>query len=311
MPKSHRSLLVLLFVQTLSACASPFKDLPDTKAVMPSANPESYKVGDAFFYDDGYVESVTRTSGKRVFWQARGGQKTYTSFVNIFLPQIAWHSNKSRGEVESYVSSNALWPLKEGKSIRFSATQKLHKSSRPQHRRSEQDWRCHVEGKKLVTLSFDQLPAWEVRCSQYRASGGDLLLERRWLYSPKIGHYVVQEDIYHSRAGIKRYRRELVDYMRTEDFTRGKKDAESAEAHLQLVLSKQRKGEVSHWLSDDMRRTRSILPLQTLRLSNGRYCRKFKATYKYDKGEKNLKAVACRKGEKWHLALLDRVQVKS
>ncbi len=111
-----------------------------------------YAPGDTFVYSDGRTETVTEIDGERVHWRSNDGT-VRISYRNFILPAIRRDTNLISEQTTVDVGPDALWPLKAGREISFTANTEVAHKTRPSPRGgSASRWHCLVEAPRTVSV---------------------------------------------------------------------------------------------------------------------------------------------------------------
>lgn len=163
-------------------------------AIAPTTNATeipSYVAGQTFIYDNGRVERVDSVSGSRVVWAARTG-RTYVRDANIVVPILEWTYRGQRGRRIISGDPEALWPLRPGARVQFSAIN-FTQDSRDRTRRSLHLWTCTVRGAQRVEVPAGVFDAFPIVCDRYSANSMRVVERLTWYYAPDVGHYIRRE----------------------------------------------------------------------------------------------------------------------
>ena len=87
-----------------------------------------YRTGSTYVYSDGRAETVVGVQGEKVHWRGQR-RAAFTSYRNFALPWASWASDTGSGRRTLNVPPSALWPLKIGREISFSARTQVTPSS--------------------------------------------------------------------------------------------------------------------------------------------------------------------------------------
>jgi hypothetical protein len=205
-----RMLLITATLSALAGCASienPGKKIP----AIPSAPINTYSVGDAFVYSDGYVEEVISTSPNEISWALGPMATVATRTVNFFDPTIHWQMSGSTYKFAKSSQAGSLWPMQEG------AAESLIGQMTVEHRNGsqsfDQTWSCNVSHSERLDLSSGSFDTFVVDCRRQSESGAHWQ-RRRFNYAPTLGHYVrvIEEMRAHGYPGYVFKQRDLVYY---------------------------------------------------------------------------------------------------
>lgn len=251
-----------------------------------------YAAGDTFIYSDGRIETVTSIDGDRVRWRSNDGT-VITAHRDFVLPAIRRETDSMTEETTADFGPGALWPLKAGREISFSAkTTVTHNASpRPRGEFAAQ-WHCQVEPAQTITVAAGTFDALRVACrtttpSSYGPS------ERIWYYAPRIRHYVRREETFESPASVSRV--ELVAVQ-----PEGKNWPPAARAGLgwalQQALETKTEKQSIEWRSSGVDAEVTIQPTTAMSTADSPspYCRTFEQIVRHLSGQRIYPGKACR-----------------
>ena len=249
-----------------------------------------YRTGSTFVYSDGRAETVVGTAGEKVHWRSQSGA-AFTSYRNFALPWAQWTSDAGSGRRTLNVRPSALWPLKVGKEISFSA-QTVVDPSTPPRETSEtiEAWRCRVEGKERISVVAGSFDTIKVVCERTLAESQPRLT-RVWYYAPQVGHYVRFNDIYDAME-LDRH----VELVAIRPSGRGWPPIARAGLGwaLQHALEEDRSGQETVWSSSGVATRVTIKPIAKFERFDGKTCRTFLQTWWAAGGEQHYPGTACR-----------------
>jgi peptidoglycan hydrolase-like protein with peptidoglycan-binding domain len=249
-----------------------------------------YASGDTFVYSDGRTETVAEIDGERVHWRSNDGT-ALTAYRNFILPAIRRDTDLISEQTTVDVGPGALWPLKAGREVSFTAnTEVAHKTQSSPRGESASRWHCLVEAPRTVSVAagtFDALPV-VCRTSTPSAQGPT---ERVWYYAPRIRHYVRRQVRFESPgSGVD------VELVAVQLEDKGWPPAARAGLGwaLQEALETKSDGQSIEWGSSGVDDKVTIKPTATLSESNSPYCRTFEQTVRSGAGKRIYPGKACR-----------------
>ena len=259
-----------------------------------------YAPGDTFVYSDGRTETVTEIDGERVHWRSNDGT-VRTAYRNFILPAIRRDTDLVSERTTVDVGPGALWPLKAGREVSFTATTEVaHKTRSSPRGGSASRWRCLVEAPRSVSVAAGTFDALRVVCrtSTPSAQGPS---ERVWYYAPRIRHYLRRQERYEDPGSETDV--ELVAVQLA-----GRSWPPAARAGLgwalQEALETKAEGQSIEWSSSGVDAKVTIEPTTALRegaLREGAssaggspYCRTFEQTVRGPAGARIYPGKACR-----------------
>ncbi len=277
-------------VEGLSELDSDTTDRPDSLGLAGKALP-LYAEGDTFIYSDGRTETVTGIDGDRVQWQSNDGT-VITAHRDFVLPAIRRETDLLSERTTADVGPGALWPLKAGQQISFSAKTKVTHKASPNSRSSEftAQWNCLVEPPQTVSVAAGTFDALRVACRNSTPSSQGPS-ERVWYYAPRIRHYVRREERFESPISMSR-----VDLVAVQP--EGKSWPPAARAGLgwalQQALETKTEKQSIEWRSSGVDAEVTIRPTAALSTGDSPYCRTFEQTVRHVRGQRIYPGKACR-----------------
>ena len=104
-----------------------------------------YAAGDTFIYSDGRTETVTGIDGDQVRWQSNYGT-VITAHRDFVLPAVRRETDLLSEQTTVDIGPGALWPLKAGREISFTAKTKVtHKVSPSPRSEFTSQWNASVD----------------------------------------------------------------------------------------------------------------------------------------------------------------------
>lgn len=211
MKKVILSLAVLSGVAGCASIENPGKKI----SALEQAPLQTYSVGDAFVYSDGYTEEVIATSPIEVTWALGPASTVVTRTTNFFDPPLKWKLGDTSYKFVKSARSGTLWPMHEG------AAESLTGQLSVEHRNGiqpfDQKWDCGVTHSEQLKLSIGSFDTFVVDCKRQSESGAHWQ-RRRFNYAPNLGHYVrvIEEMRAHGYPGYVFKQRDLI-YFRSKN----------------------------------------------------------------------------------------------
>lgn len=171
--------------------ASPARTNIDPRPPVNLAGDElpAYQTGTTFIYSNGDVERVSRVEGVTVRWVRQDGT-IYSAPRNFLLPWSFWSSDYERGKTAVSEAPNALWPLREGAAVTFSAKVVVqNKDDLDATVQGVDRWRCRNDGERETTVPAGTFETVVFVCSR-QTNPGSRELVRTWYYAKNVRHYV-------------------------------------------------------------------------------------------------------------------------
>jgi len=249
-----------------------------------------YAAGDTFIYSDGRTETVTGIDGDRVQWQSNDGA-VITAHRDFVIPAFRRETDLLSEHTAVDIGPGALWPLKAGQEISFSAQTKVtHKASPSPIRESASLWHCLVEPARTVSVAAGTFEALRVAC-RTSAPSSQGPSERVWYYAPRIRHYVRREQKFDSPASVSQ-----VDLVAIQP--EGESWPPAARAGLgwalQQALETKTEKQSIEWRSSGVDAEVTIKPTAAMSPADSPYCRTFEQTVRHPRGQRTYPGKACR-----------------
>jgi peptidoglycan hydrolase-like protein with peptidoglycan-binding domain len=249
-----------------------------------------YAPGDTFVYSDGRTETVTEIDGERVHWRSNDGT-VLTAYRNFILPAIRRDTDLISERTTVDVGPGALWPLKAGREVSFTAnTEVAHKTRSSPRGGSASRWHCLVEAPRTVSVAAGTFDALRVVCRTTTPSAQGPT-ERVWYYAPRIRHYVRRQESFESPgSGVD------VELVAVQLAGKGWPPAARAGLGwaLQEALETKSDGQSIEWGSSGVDDKVTIKPTAALSESDSPYCRTFEQTVRSGAGKRIYPGKACR-----------------
>lgn len=249
-----------------------------------------YAAGDTFIYSDGRIETVTGIDGDRVQWQSNDGA-IFTAHRNFVLPAIRRETELLSEQTTVDIGPAALWPLKAGREISFSARTKVTNKASPSPRSEfTSQWNCLVEPARTISVAAGTFEALRVACRTSTPSPHGPS-ERVWYYAPRIRHFVRREESFESPASLSRV--ELVAVQPADASWPPAARAGLGWALQQALETKTEKQSIE-WRSSGVDAEVTIRPTTAMSSGDSPYCRTFEQTVRQLRGQRIYPGKACR-----------------
>ncbi len=254
-----------------------------------------YAPGDTFVYSDGRIETVAEIDGEQVHWRSNDGT-VLTAYRNFILPAIRRDTDLISEQTTVDVGPGALWPLKAGREISFTANTEAAHKTRPSPRGgSASRWHCLVEAPRTVSVAAGTFDALRVVCRTSTPSAQEPT-ERVWYYAPRIRHYVRRQERFDSLGSETPGSETDVELVAVH--LQGKGWPPAARAGLgwalQEALETKSDGQSIEWGSSGVDAKVTIKPTAALSEDDSPYCRTFEQTVRSGAGERIYPGKACR-----------------
>jgi len=262
--------------------------------VLPAAQLPSFKVGDLYYYSNGAREQVVSIEGETINLLSRSKRKL-SNFRNFALPAPYIEGRTKEYIKESSAPTTAMWPLKVGKSIRFSTDGTAVTKETGNTISYHQSWSCAVDGTERVRVLAGEFDTYRVKCQRF-GSNNKWWQNRTWNYAPMLGTYVLRRDFY--KTSGERIRQLTALRPSLQDLPT---KVRSGIIHAwQTALESKQSGDLTSWTDKVTGTSVQVEPLNTYRAENNLFCRTYKQ-YLTRKGVTRIySGVACRYGAmKW------------
>jgi surface antigen len=294
--------LAIVFVGAItSGCnttLSPTVSINSEAANIPPAPLPKYLEGDRVYYKKGAKERAIEVTDQTIKWK-RSSIRNYVTWRNFIFPRAASESRRNLGDetIKESTPPDILWPLKVGNTAQFSTYKRTTSRTAGNTKYSMRFWNCIVTEASNITALVGSFDAYRVEC--FRSN--ELNKPSRhfvWYYAPELGHPIVKVS----------YRKNMKFPPKVEEVLavkRGLKwltsdERRSLRKKLDSVLEYVPSGKSRTWRSWNGRTRVTITPTNSLRASNGAYCRNYKQKITYGKLKQTAAGVMCRKGkERW------------
>lgn len=153
-----------------------------------------YRPGDTFIFDNRRVERVGRIDGEHVVWRTRSGRE-YVRHRNFIVPILEWQVRDRIGKRKVFGKPNKLWPLKEGRRVRFRVVTETEDLDGSGRRRTVNLWACKVGDKQLTDTDAGPFETFPIQCERFSHNSMRLIQRHTWHYAPTVGHYVRRETV--------------------------------------------------------------------------------------------------------------------
>jgi hypothetical protein len=167
----------------------------------------------------------------------------------------------------------------------------------------ETQWRSEVVGKTRISVKAGEFDVWKIVARRFSSGGVDnksrVREVRAWYYAPAAGHYVKMEYDYLGRRSNRTI--ELVAI--TPPVSRMMPVAQTkVQTNFQQALEEKKSGDPLRWVMPEHALSGATMPVATIRLNSGTYCRQYKQQLSQSGEERAFFGLACRtpKGE-WHV----------
>jgi len=267
---------LVVFALAITGCqASPFLSTkPEIGPKMPVAPLPTYVPGEFYEFDNGSRYTVTAVSKDRVSWRNNKGAKS-TRYVNFVIPELQLQTKSRVVAGRTDADPRTLWPLALGNQGEFSFVQRTTKTDTKEVVDVERRWKCAVNGTKRVVVPAGTFNTFVIKCDRFSLVSGSLRGTRIYYYSPKIGYYVMREDM---KPRSVDHRRQLVRHgFRTTLLP--KKEQASLIRTLTRALETNPDGVASTWNSSSRRISAMLVPVRSYKSTGGAMCRKYYSVY--------------------------------
>lgn len=148
-----------------------------------------YEKGQAFIYTNRRVERFVSAEDSQLTWKSRSG-RTFVRGRDFTTPNLVWESDDTLLRRHISGNANGLWPLKPGRSTRYSITTVKHKKNSRHDSHSLRYWSCKVHKSQTVQVQAGEFSVFPIVCNRYSAKSMRIVGRVTWHYAPAVGHYV-------------------------------------------------------------------------------------------------------------------------
>ena len=183
------ALVALLLILLPLACAKPDEQTRQRnlsrKKMLQIPTTKRFAIGDSFTYSNPTTTwQITDIQNNLLVWQSNLGERMITS-PNPFLPALLWESRRyGKGRRTISQKKGSLFPLIQGKKIRFNANTTIAKEQTQDPTTQNFTWNCVVGEKQKTTVPAGTFKTFELLCQRKNA---DALIYR---YAPAIARIV-------------------------------------------------------------------------------------------------------------------------
>ena len=187
----------------LGAIASGCANLPDRSQTslaeqdagsvveLPPVSRAPLNAGDAFIFDGGRLAQVMTVDADLIKWT--DGEQTWQSTPHFYMPPVLERRGDRIVRRQFEGSHAQLWPLTPGGRADFVETRESFDRQTRQTSRVQRQWRCRVQGARLVSVPAGHFDAQRVLCSVSRINESTVLREFAWDYAPALNHIVQRQ----------------------------------------------------------------------------------------------------------------------
>lgn len=261
---------------------------------MPPAPLPTYNAGDMYYYSNGWRETVVRAEGETVDL-INSRKRKLVNFRSFFIPTPYLEGSTKEFFKESRVSTNALWPLAVGKSVRFSTEGRSVSKENGRESKYTQNWSCSVDGTERVRVLAGEFDTYVISC-QRRSSRGKWWQTYTYYYAPELGTYVMRRSLHKKNGERVRELTALRPTLKNEP----QNVRTSIIRNWQNALEYSQSGEAKRWSDPKTGTATSVTPLATYKAQNGQFCRTYKQHITRNAITRLYAGVACRTDKlKW------------
>lgn len=268
-------LLLLLSPLPLLLAGCPFPG-SDTIRYAPltgeldAASLPRYRVGDRRYLSNGRYEEVIAADGDLLTWRISNGTR-YRARRNFIFPPLLKETAGRRVSNRFQAREDLLWPLQPGNKGWFPARRTTLDKGGGRRISSKRDWYCRVGEGVHLGLSAGEFDTYRVECER-RDEMGRFRQRWHWYYSPLLEQVVLRR-IESPRRSERRL--ELVAFQPSLDDL-SEADRASYQKRFQWVMEELASGNTEWFEARHSGHRIAIIPLRTLRLGDGHYCRTYR-----------------------------------
>jgi len=285
---------VFALILALSGCIVGAPPVMEGPALEPAPLPE-YAVGDTFTYDNGRTARVEEISAETglIKWR-RGRRSIYYAPPNFIVPDLRWSTRRTRGNFETNVAMDEMWPLVQGAETYFIGRRQNQRKGQGATSFSIRAYDCGVEGTATLTLGIGTFDTYKVVCRRL-TRGRSLSRVYHWYYAPAVGHYVQKDtfDRYGLRSSVK-----LASVLRAD---RGLSELvqENRNTLLTEALESWPSGTTRDWRDPSGSIGVAVTVTGTFRTADGAFCRRYSQSISVGSETRVDPGIACRTEGGW------------
>lgn len=269
MPVYVNPFILLLLSLLLTGCIDAIRQQP------PLADPGAatlprYQIGDRRYLSNGRYEEVIELDGDVVTWRVSNGTR-YRARRNFIFPELLRESRGRRVVNEFEASGDLLWPLESGNKGWFAARRITLDKGSGRRVESKRDWYCRVDDGQRLQAAAGHFDTYRVECERTNAMG-KFRQRWYWYYSPLLEQVVLRR----VESPTRRERQlELVAFQPSLGML-SKVESNAYRARFQWVMEHLASGNTDWYEVRNAAHRIAVIPLQTLRLGDGHYCRTYR-----------------------------------
>lgn len=290
--QSAMALLVVIFLANADASA------PLSSAVNEAGLPV-YRSGAAYIFSDGSWETVLNATADRVVWENQRGDR-YEGSPDFTRRPSFWQNGQRQVRRDFrkrddlvFKPPTSLWPLSKGKEAGFSEKGVWTEKNGASRSYSAQ-WACEVAGRETIEVPAGTFDTWKIECQRFSVSSNFKSVLRqvnKWYYAPLVGHYVLKESYYTS--GKLQERMELVAVVPPYDLM-SPTARQLIRKSFQTALEENSSDIPAVWQYREEQLSGETTPVDTFRMKNGAYCRRYAQTITQSQKRHTYFGLACR-----------------
>jgi hypothetical protein len=266
----------------------------------------TYQKGTTFVYSNGTWETVLANSPARVTWRDHRGYVSSGS-ADFTRRRAEWQTKTRKGSRQFAARKDlwikhktSLWPLQIGNEANYSETGTWQRQGETENS-YKANWSCEVVGTERVSVMAGEFDTWKIICKRYagtRFSAKSRLREiKTWHYAPKVGHYVLAARQYFTGKASQRL--ELLAVLPPLNGLSVSANRQ-LQSKFQKALEFKKSGESLKWSLPQSALSGEIMPVDTFRLDDGKYARRYVQIFKQPQGRQTYYGMAVRNAKgKW------------
>ena len=281
-------ILAVLIVAGGCATSPPQQPRPD---LAPAPLPK-YKEGTTYVYSKGNWERVIDVTPGAVTWENNQGRVS-TGPSDFTYKQTSWKWRNRQGVREFAPREDvlaklptSLWPLRVGNIAGHSEKGAWSEKGGPE-KTYRTNWSCKVAGTERVSVMAGEFDTYKIDCE--RKSGRRTWESKTWFYAPAVGHYVLVTSRYtYDQPSQKKELLAVIPPQNGITAAKRKRIAQSFQKTMEYNKSGQPRS------FSDKKLKLKITPIDTFRIDNGTYCRRYVQQMKLPDGNDTFYGMACR-----------------
>lgn len=283
-------ILILAILLLAGGCATSPPQVPAPN-LAPAPLP-TYKEGTTYVYSNGSWERVIDTMPDAVSWESDRGSVS-TGSPDFTYKRASWKSG-NRQRSREFTPRNdivatpptSLWPLRVGNVAGYIERSTRIEEGKPD-KKNQVIWRCEVSGTERVSVMAGEFDTYQINCE--RKAGRQTMEVKTWSYAPEVDHYVrVSSRYYNNRPPRQKELLAVIPPIKKLSVAKRIR----IDQRFQKTMEDNKSGQAYSWSSEGL--NVQITPVDTFRIKNGTYCRRYVQKMSLPDGNDTFYGMACR-----------------